>query len=101
MALDLKSLLVQAIREVFVDATVILIAHRLDNVYGLDRVLMLDGGKASCLFCIVNPLRKISRSLGTQGNVLKCVGHQAYLRNRIRLILYERRKFSAVLLTIV
>ncbi|VDP06316.1 unnamed protein product [Heligmosomoides polygyrus] len=64
-------LIQKAIREVFVDATVILIAHRLDNVYGLDRVLMLDGGKASCLFCIVNPLRKISRSLGTQGNVVE------------------------------
>ncbi|VDL72154.1 unnamed protein product [Nippostrongylus brasiliensis] len=40
-----KASFFQAIKEVFVDATVILIAHRLDNVYGLDRVLMMDGGR--------------------------------------------------------
>ncbi|PIO67444.1 ABC transporter, ATP-binding protein [Teladorsagia circumcincta] len=46
-SLDMSTdkLIQKAIREVFVDATVILIAHRLENVYGLDRVLMMDGGK--------------------------------------------------------
>ncbi|EYC42852.1 hypothetical protein Y032_0515g2785 [Ancylostoma ceylanicum] len=46
-SLDMSTdkLIQKVIREVFQDATVILIAHRLENVYGLDRVLMMDGGK--------------------------------------------------------
>ncbi|KHJ94676.1 ABC transporter, ATP-binding protein [Oesophagostomum dentatum] len=46
-SLDMSTdkLIQKVIREVFQDATIILIAHRLENVYGLDRVLMMDGGK--------------------------------------------------------
>ncbi|ETN84995.1 ABC transporter, ATP-binding protein [Necator americanus] len=46
-SLDMSTdkLIQKVITEVFQDATVLLIAHRLENVYGLDRVLMMDGGK--------------------------------------------------------
>lgn len=35
----------QVVKNVFVDATVILIAHRLDNVQNMDRVMLLKNGK--------------------------------------------------------
>ncbi|VDO55757.1 unnamed protein product [Haemonchus placei] len=52
-SLDMSTdkLIQKAIKEVFVDATVILIAHRLENVYGMDRVLMMDGGKVNVFKC--------------------------------------------------
>ncbi|KAE9419361.1 hypothetical protein Angca_002423, partial [Angiostrongylus cantonensis] len=42
---SLDRLIHKVIKEVFLDATVIVIAHRLENIYGLDRVLIMDGGK--------------------------------------------------------
>ena len=35
----------QVISEVFTSSTVIMIAHRLENVRNMDRVLLMDGGK--------------------------------------------------------
>lgn len=43
--ISLDRLIQKVIKEVFLDATVIVIAHRLENIYGLDRVLIMDGGK--------------------------------------------------------
>ncbi|KAJ1347868.1 Multidrug resistance-associated protein 5 [Parelaphostrongylus tenuis] len=43
--ISLDRLIQKVIKEVFLDATVIVIAHRLENIYGLDRVLVMDGGK--------------------------------------------------------
>uniref|UniRef100_A0A1I7WPX2 ABC transmembrane type-1 domain-containing protein n=1 Tax=Heterorhabditis bacteriophora TaxID=37862 RepID=A0A1I7WPX2_HETBA len=45
----------KVIKEVFREATVLLIAHRLENVYSLDRVLMMDGGKVSFIFLVFMP----------------------------------------------
>lgn len=74
-------LIQKAIREVFVDATVILIAHRLDNVYGLDRVLMLDGGKVVefdrpevLLNKTASELRSLARETGADEIIVESEG---------------------------
>ncbi|VDM60560.1 unnamed protein product [Angiostrongylus costaricensis] len=51
---SLDRLIHKVIKEVFLDATVIVIAHRLENIYGLDRVLIMDGGKVhSLIICVL------------------------------------------------
>ncbi|KJH46653.1 ABC transporter, ATP-binding protein, partial [Dictyocaulus viviparus] len=43
--ISMDRLIQKVIKEAFFDATVIIIAHRLESVYGLDKVLIMDGGK--------------------------------------------------------